>query len=279
MLFRRAFTEPAFWRAVGRNLRSWTLPPAIANSPQFALFSWSTRHVDIAIASVLLQMWPLSLTILMDRLMPREGRYRKNIRRTLPLMAAAFAGTGMVVASQAGGSSIAGAGPSGLAAGTALALTAGLLGGADALTFRWGRDLAEQLRDSVQQNRDDLILMASMVAYAITNAVGVGASAVIGAVSGETLSPEVAAIAAAGWLTLHAGGNLMFRKANMATSNLGVNALGYLAPLTSIGALALLWKVNVAEPSWLVAGAAAVVVANGLISLDGRDKARGGQQG
>ena len=279
MLFRRAFMEPAFWRAVARNLRSWTLPPAIANSAQFALFSWSTRYVDIAIASVLLEMWPLSLIILMDRLMAREGRYRRNMRRTLPLMAAAFAGTAMVVASQAGGFSTAGAAPAGLAAGTALALTAGLLGGADAFTFRWGRDLAEQLRDMVKQDRDDLILMGSMLAYAITNTVGIVASLVIGVASGETLSPEVAAIGAAGGLTLHAGGNLMFRKANMATSNLGVNALGYLAPLTSIGALALLWRVNVAEPSWLVAGAAVVVVANGMIGLEGRGKGRGGQQG
>ena len=254
MLFRRAFMEPAFWRAAAGNLRSWTLPPAIANSAQFALFSWSTRHVDIVIASVLLEMWPLSLIILMDRLMAREGRYRRNMRRTLPPMAAAFAGT-------------------------ALALTAGLLGGADAFTFRWGRDLAEQLRDMVKQDRDDLILMGSMLAYAITNTVGIAASLVIGVASGETLSPEVAAIGAAGGLTLHADGNLMFRKANMATSNLGVNALGYLAPLTSIGALALLWRVNVAEPSWLVAGAAVVMVANGMIGLEGRGKGRGGQQG
>ena len=71
---------------------------------------------------------------------------------------------------------------------------------------------------------------------------------------------------------IYALGSMAWRIANLATSNLGTNALGYVSPLL---ALVLLWTFSQSEisrPGLLVTGAVAVVASNLLIYFRGKTR-------
>ena len=273
--FRPVFQNPLVWTKVRKNLVRWAMLMAVFNSFQYAFFSWSTRFIDISIAVVLLELWPIMVILLLARLLPDEqegeGGYRRNLRGLLPLLAVAFAGLGFVITSQTGGFYIGGGPLTQLVKGASLALLSAFVGALDAFTFRWGRDLAKELQDSGVAggyDRANLTLFGSIVAYAITSVPGIVISAGVGVARGEVISLGVIAIGVAGGLTLHGAGNFLFRKANLTTTNLGVNALGYLTPVLSLVVLAIFSTINVVWPPYLVIGTAAIVAANLLINFE-----------
>ena len=270
-IFREIVLNPAVWLVVGRNLFRWTLPMAMLNSFQFALFSWSTWFVDISVGAVLMEMWPVVLVFLMSRLLTEQRGYRRNIGRVLPLLALGFLGVGFVVASQSGGFGFLEVSGAGLLKGVSLGLGAAILGGFDAFTFRWGEDLAEKLEPvglvpSVYR-RVDVTLFGSLIAYGLTSIPGLVVSAGIGVARGEVLSHGVLLVGLTGGLLIHGSGNLLFRKANLTTTNLGVNALGYLTPALSVVLLAVFFRVGVVRLDYLVVGVVVIIATNLLVNF------------
>ena len=272
VFFRPIILNRLVWTTIRRHLLRWAMLLAVLNSFQYALFSWATRFIDVSIAAVLLELWPIMVILFMARLLTAQRGYRKNITSILPLLAVAFAGLGFVVASQAGGFQIGGNSASTMIKGFSLALAAAIVGALDAVTFRWGQDVADQLqKDGMIADTFDLgnlTLFGSIVAYAITSIPGTVISSGIGIARGETISLGVVVIGVAGGVILHGTGNFLFRRANLNTTNLGVNALGYLTPAISLILLAIFYEINVAKPSYLVIGTAAIVASNLLINFE-----------
>ena len=61
---------------------------------------------------------------------------------------------------------------------------------------------------------------------------------------------------------------IAWRKANITTDNLGINALGFVTPIMSLFWLFWIAQARVARWDYLVIGTAAVITANLLISFD-----------
>ena len=294
--FRLVFLNKDVWDAIRKRLVRFAILCAVLNSFQYALFSWSTHFVDVSIAAVLLELWPIMVILLLAKLLSEELGYRRNIRTILPLLLLAFAGLWFVVASQTGSLSIAGNPLIKLIPGVSLALLAAVVGAFDAFTFSWGQDLANKLLKSNREKdnslnisqyieniterfkdgdadveeyvRKNLILFGSIVAYVITSIPGVVLSTGIGVAREETISFGVVAFGVIGGLTLHGYGNYLFRKANLTTTNLGINAFGYFTPALSVLLLAFFLGVDVAEPTYLLIGIAAIIAANLLINFE-----------
>ena len=64
------------------------------------------------------------------------------------------------------------------------------------------------------------------------------------------------------------GGSIAWRKANIYTTNLGINALAYATPVLSLIWLFSLGQANVTRVDYLVIGAAAIITANLLINFE-----------
>ena len=127
---------------------------------------------------------------------------------------------------------------------------------------------AREGRSSVELDVSGLV-----VAYGMGTLLGGLVSAGIGLSLGER--PEAVDWNFAGWsivggALLNGVGGLCLRKANLFTDNLGVNALGYLAPGLSLMWLALFVQIGVARIDYLAVGLAVIVAANLVISFEER---------
>ena len=70
-----------------------------------------------------------------------------------------------------------------------------------------------------------------------------------------------------GGILIYSLGSLAWRAANLLTSNLGVNALGYAVPLLALGLLWVFSRADVARLDYLVVGAIALIAVNLVVGL------------
>ena len=136
----------------------------------YALFTYSTRFVDVSVAAVLFELWPLFSVPLMAALTRRKGRYARITLGSMLLLSGGFAGAAFVVASQSGRFGGAGVLPTfDLALGASLAvLSAVAVAVALAVClFRWSEDLVERLPGHARDSWGHLDLELFAVAVAI----------------------------------------------------------------------------------------------------------------
>ena len=156
--------------------------------------------------------------------------------------------------------------------GVMVGLGAALLSGFAAFGVKWGVDLASELRFASLDAGHDmqaLSLFAVVVANFISSLFSVPLSFALGAFNGEVVGIEWQIVVGAliGGSVVHAVCDTFWRKANLLTSNLGVNALGYLIPLASLAFLWLFSYVDVFHAQYLVLGALAIISANMFVNL------------
>ena len=182
----------------------------------------------------------------------------------------AFCGLTFVVSSQTGGLNLGEAASSQIFKGATLALIAGILTSSAAYTFRWGRDLGLDLRKEVagQYSNQSLFLFGSMVSLMMISPVSGMINVGIGFVVGEQLSAGQMLIIGLLGMGIVATAAIVWRRANLITSNLGINALSYLVPILSLLWLALFLEIAVANVSFLIIGTAAIASANLLINFE-----------
>ena len=274
LLFLLAFYRPlllskSFWAAAGVGAVSWSAFWSLFVSLDYALFSASARFIDVSISAVLFELWPILMIVLIARLLPDEG-YRKNLRGIFPFLAVAFIGLYFVVASQTGGLQFDGGASYRLVIGISLALLSVVAGSLAAFTFRWGRDLAERLLagSTVGYDRISLYLFGSIAGFAGVNLFGAGLSWGIGFAFGENIGAAALLSAVVVGLILHGVAAVSFRRSNLTTNNLGVNALAYLIPILSLAWLGLFWEIGVARLDYLIIGTAAIGAVNLLINFE-----------
>ncbi len=68
--------------------------------------------------------------------------------------------------------------------------------------------------------------------------------------------------------TIYTAASISWRNANIITSNLGINAIGYSTPALTLLWLFLFWNIEVERPGLLIIGTAAIVTANLLINFE-----------
>ena len=267
-------------RLIWQRMFSWAMLFVIIGSFQFALFTYSTRFIDIAIAAVLLETWPIFLIILTGRLFKKEHRYRATSATTFVLVALGFAGFVLVIASQTANpwELLRSDSASLFALGIVLAmLAAGVSVMEAAFNFRWGVSLSRELsaEATLPEEGSGLELFCVIVAFTIASVVSAPIHAAAGLMSGETITGQALVIAIVGGGIVQAVASILYRAAILNTNNLGINALGYTVPIFSLLWLAVFSHIKVARVDYLVIGAAAIITANVLINFEPKIQQKG----
>lgn len=155
-----------------------------------------------------------------------------------------------------------------LGLGVMLALLSAFLVSLTAFSFRWGADLAGELMQEGEGNKESLELFGVVLGIVISSLVAIPSSALIGVSSGESLAVDGLTISVVGGIFAGAFASIIWRKANLLAHNLGINAIAYLTPILALFWLLLASKVNVPRVDYLVIGTAAIVAANLLINFE-----------
>ena len=233
---------------------------------EYALFAWSVKFIDITVAAILFETWPVFVILFSTWLFKEDLRYRRITPMTIILVFLSVAGFVFAIASQTvevsvfqdivNLNSLIGAVLVSLAAITVAFVAYG---------FKWGADLSQDLAKG--EDAKSLEVFCATIALLITSLVSVVVSTGIGLFSGETLTfqdmeiPVVAGIVAAfSWIAL--------RKANFTTDNLGINAIAFITPILSVTWLFWIADAKPIRLDYLVIGAAAIITANLLINFE-----------
>ena len=206
---------------LGRTLRP-DIVLVIAPYFSFTAATWSARYVDISVTTIVHETWPAIFIPLTERLLRREGRFRRPTPAQMALVALAFTGLVLAVQSQ-GNAQGTHTGGGNVPLGVALA---SLLSAATSYNFRW----AMGLRDMIPGEHDTLRLelFCVMVAFSIGTAVSALLNTGLGLLTGPggatAGTGSLLAGALAGGLLLDTTGTVLERTANLTTS---ITTTGY----------------------------------------------------
>ena len=146
---RSADTRAVLAGAIFQSKLPWIHPAlvwAAVSYFEYTLFIWALSYIHVSTATVLFEIWPIMLTVLMWMLFKDEKRYRRPDMTGTGLIMMAFAGAVLLVASEV--DPMHGASRrtvSDIAIGAALAIAAGLALGCAAFTFRWAHEVGVEI--------------------------------------------------------------------------------------------------------------------------------------
>ena len=243
----------------------------------YTAFAWSARLVEVSLTTVIVESWPLFYLPLAERLMRHQGRYlRATPLRMLPVLLG-FLGFVLVVSSHAGG--IGRLHTLGLLPllGILLALLGALSSTSSSYNVLWATRLRLELRalaPGLGEYR--LELFGMMLAFTLGSLASAGLN-LLGeaALLGWRFPPlpslrEFLLVGLVGGLLLDLLGTLGQRTAVYRAVNLAVNALAFAIPVFSLLWIWLFWRVGVARPGLLLAGALVILFSNPLVALGDR---------
>ena len=279
--YQQLFFSKSAWKIIAREAKSWKLLAVIAAYFDIALFAMSVRFVDVSVSTMIAEVSPIFLIVIIwlsyrkAKTSGEEVTYRKITPSLLFLMLISLIGFALVVRSQTGDiplftNSTDWVVPLGIA----LALGSALIASLNGFSFRWGTDLSEKLKSDLSQatignnNKDAINLFGVVVAGLIANLVVVPFNLAIGISTGETISGKVLIFSIIGGVLTYPIAGIAWRKANLITHNLGINAIGYLRPVLSLIWLVPFSYIDVASVPYLIVGASAIVAANLLINFE-----------
>lgn len=257
-------------KLVRRRAYSWPFALVAANNFGYAMFALSSRFIDISVTAILYEVSPIFVILLTAWLFRKEKRFNKLNQATLGLTFLAFFGVGFVIASQTGGfGDFNNLSLMPLTFGALLAVAAAILASFSAVGLKWGVDLSKEIPIDARQNRPDSLieLFCVVVAGVIANCVAIPLSVLAGLANGETLSRDILMIGLVAGVFANAIPTILWRLSNVLTSDLGVYAIGYLAPIFALAWLFAFSLVE-AQPDFLIIGAAGIIAANLLINFE-----------
>ena len=263
-VFRKTTFSGKTWRTVGS--RSLSVPTTLWTVGLFslAMYAWATRYIEAAAAAALFETWPVFMVILTGWLFRLEGRYRKTTLKTWLAFALAIAGSVLVIASQAGGFGAFVSEETNwarLAAGVILITCAALLVALSSYGFRWTADFASAMTPTGEGERRRMELFGAVVGLLLVDLASTPLIALAGMARGESLSQDAAVWGVAGGLFISCGGSLLWRWANMVSSDLAVNALSYAALPLSLIWLFAFNRAGDVKVGYLLAGVALIIAA------------------
>ena len=271
VFYRRLILDGFNLGLISRRIFDPKIGLSIVANFNFAMFAWSTRFVDVSVSAILFESWPIFIILITARLFRGDTRYRDITYEMLLLLALGLVGFAFVVVGQAGGfANIQTGGLSLLIVGVILAMLGAIATSFTAFSFRWGTDVAGELSEESRAGFSDasLDLFGVLVAFLIANTVSAIVNTFAGFSSGESMDLRVLLIAvflggATNWVA-----NVAWRKANLTTDNLGINALAYATPIFSLIWLFLFSRVAPERLDYLIAGAVGIIIVNLLINFE-----------
>ena len=272
---RTLLLDPAVRKDIKSHCKSGLMLASVIGHCGFVLFAVGLSFVDISIAAILYNTWPLFLMVLMSFLFRRSQRYQAISIGTLVFVFMAITGVAMVILSHSEDTqpllSLLVTGDFtnfGTLIGAILVLAAAACGAADtAYPLKLGESLAEKPSNIEKRKKIREIVFTTYMTSICLLIAGV-VLVTIGLVVSETLSLHQLSFAIMGAVFVTSIGIVAHRAANLKTEELGVNALAYMTPLVTLVWLWTLSTLNVPHLDYLIIGAMGIVAANLLINVD-----------
>ena len=266
-------TSPGTLRLIRKRMFDRRILLGMSGNLDLTLFAMSTRFIDISVATILWQIWPIIFIFLTSRLLTHQARYRRITPEMLLFLAMSFAGFALVVTAQSQTSQVPGESTTStirLTLGILLVAGAALASSLTAFSGSWGADLSQELQEKTRHthNPESLDMFAVMTAHLLCNISPSAINGATGLIRGETIGPHPLALVALAGIITDALGTLAWRKSNLITNNLGINGMGYITPVLALAWLALFSQINVAHPGHFTLGAGVIVLANILINFE-----------
>ena len=284
LLLKRDFLfEPAVTQDIWSHSKSWLMLVSIVGHCGFVLFTLGLVFVDVSVAAILFETWPLILILLMSFLFLDKGteegaqRYRPITAGTLIFVFLAIAGVTLVILSHNDhphplleiGADF--SDPRTLF-GAFLVMIAAICSAADrGCTLKIGILLAKKHSDTESRRTREIVF--ALVITCICEVIAGCVLGVIGLSLSETISLHQLYYAVLGSLSVVSIGVVAFRAANLSTDDLGVNALSFAIPLITLIWLWMLSILHVSHLDYLIIGAMGIVASNLLINAEESSRA------
>ena len=237
----------------------------VITSSNYIIFAFALSFIDVSIASILFETWPIFMVIAMARMFRNEGHYRKITSGKWFLFIVAFFGVAFVISSQSETFDVLNEVFNYTAmTGVGLVIIAAVFGGIEGpLAIKWGAIVAGK----AGKDKDDKEFF-TLVAMTISKSLSGGIFLVISWFVGESiyLIGSIGVGIAIGFGVVNGAGGIFWRIANLKTTNLAINALGYITPVITLVWLAIANLIKVPHIDWLMIGVAAIITANLLLS-------------
>ena len=267
------------WQAILRNWRRWSLAGVIFGVFDYAVFGMSIRHIDVSVASVLFQTWPLWMIFFTSKMFENEQRYENVNRFGWTCILMGFTGLVFVILSQVDEVVLGGENATWLDIfiGVSLASVAAILGALfSGCTIKWGATVLADVPDCKDKISDkELIIFFVLLAFIIASipSVIIGGTISTFTEHKETMQFNNKLIAAALGLIISVAG-IWKGIANVTTTQLEINAISYATPVFTLVFLAMLGYINVPRIDWLIIGTTGIVTAIILLNLKKKFKTR-----
>ena len=271
LFFRDVLFNKTAMSIVMQRILTWSILFVAINNLDYGFFALATRFVDISVAAILYETWPIAVILLTALLFRGERRYRKIKPDVMLLLAIGFLGFSFVATSQTGGFGNWGDSQfTDTLIGIGLVLLAIGSAAMGAYGFRWGADLNRALPDELisDKNSDLVDICCVLTAQIIGSFVSVVLFGTVGFFIGEIITFKSLCIAIACGAFANGLGHLAWRAGNILTDNLGINAISYSTPIFSLIWLFMFWTVDIVRVDYLIIGAVAIVSANLLINFE-----------
>ncbi len=271
--YRPQLRDPDIRSLVRRNIVSWPILLILLGSFEFTFFAWSTQFIDATVATILWGCWPILFVFLLQRIFSgraaRPARYRKITPSLVMLMFFSLIGLAYVVLAQSSTQSGLDWASDSSYLGFALALLSGVLITFNIFTFSWATDLARKARVRRQpEESHSMELFFITVVVCLSNAFTAPIKAGFSLVALEQIQLDVILMGLVLGATVRVTASILWRKANLMTHTLGINALGYAEPLFGVLWLALFWEINISRVDYLIVGTCAIIASNILINSE-----------
>ena len=260
------------WRAISNNCMRWSFFGIFIGSFTGAVMGWALKYIDISVATVLYETWPLWVILLTGKMFKGENRYTDVSMFSWVCIFIGFAGLVFVILSQ-GGNVVLDTSADffigilyALVAAVMIALIIGC-------SIRWGDTVMKEYSSDDKQtdkqtnDRTKLFFAIMGIIVASTPGIVVGVAWSIGDRHNEIVEFDNMTIAFAHGFFVVAVERILFRLANIISTRLEINALAYMTPLFSLAWLGMLGYIDVPRADWLVIGAMGVVSANALLNF------------
>ena len=262
---RNCFNFPMLLSAVGRF--------------NYAFFALAIHHIDISVATIVYETWPIFMVILIPQLFKK--RYRKITPTMLSMLIMGFIGFVFIITGQSGGfGALDFASGSPLFIGVVFAIIGSLLSSLAVYDLKLIANLIKIntrfLGKAKDKNRSSLSPMRmSLFCVAIANVV-IGTFSTImnvgvGMINNESLiMPDwrMLGVSMFAGFALAAAGSVMRRYAILITHNPSITAISYATPIFALIWLGVFSFIAVPRPDYLIIGATIIISANLILNFE-----------
>ena len=258
------------WKIIVEKCKTQSFMHVILCNFNYIILCWSLKYINVSIASVLFETWPLWFVLFANNAFKNKNHYQKINGFNCVCLLMGFMGVVFVILSQ---SQINGIGRDG--AGWVLAilgcLSALISGCMGALvisnSIKLGRDASDEIINNTPHFKKDLSIFFTLITMSIAAVPSIVIAGAAGLVwEKEAVEIDNMLIAAILGVFIVTFARLFLYAANLMTDKLQINAISYTTPLWTMTYLAILDEISTLKIDWLTMGVLGIITANIILN-------------